>query len=109
MKLKVYTMISESFRYGDSEGEKIWRYSNKKLRDEEFEKEIQAMRKITDLTEYEPNSFEDSIHKWAYDFKKRDEIIEIHEREEGEFLNQLIIEQRKDKIKNLKRNEENIL
>lgn len=102
MKLKVYTIQSEAFRYGDSEGVELKRYSSKELRDSEFDKVIMVLRKITDYTEYEPNCFEDSIHKWAYDYSKIDETITIIEKEEGEFLNQLIIESRKDKIEKIK-------
>ena len=101
MKLKVYTWESESFRYGDSEGVKVWRYVSKGLRDLEYDKEIHSMRNIPDLTEYEPECFEDSIHKWAYDFHKKDDTLEIHESEPGELLNQLIIEAHKDKINKL--------
>lgn len=103
MKLKVYSIKFESFRYGDTQGEELKRFSSKELRDEMFEKEVGALRKITDLTEYEPNSFEDSVHKWAYDFEKYEETIEIIEKEEGEFLNGLIIEARKDKILKLQK------
>lgn len=98
MQIKVYKMLSESFRYGDSEGVKEWIYSSKELRDFEYDKELQAMRNIEDLTEYEPESFSDSIHKWVYTFHKKDDTIEIIESEEGEFLNRLIIESRKDKL-----------
>lgn len=101
MKIQVYKMVSESFRYGDLEDHKVWMYASKELRDEAYEKELQAMRNIADLTEYEPENFSDSIHKWAYSYEKKDDVIEIHEREEGELLNQLIIESRKDKIKKL--------
>jgi len=98
MKIKVFTIKSESFRYGDSQGEEIKRFSSEELRDKQFDKEVGEMRKIADLTEYEPNSFEDSIHKWAYDYEKRYEVIDIIEKEDGEFLNELIIQARKDKI-----------
>jgi WD40 repeat protein len=101
MKIKVYTWESESFRYGDSEGVKVWRYVSKELRDLEYDKEIQAMRNIPDLTEYEPECFEDSIHKWAYDYRKKDDTVEIIESEPGELLKELIIDSRKDKINKL--------
>jgi hypothetical protein len=105
MKIKVYTVKEESFRYGDSEGESFKRFATKEHRDVYFMKQIDAMRKISDLTEYQPNCFEDSLHKWAYDFSTFDETIEIVESEEGQFLNQLIIESRKDKIEKITGNE----
>lgn len=100
MKIKVYTIVLESFRYGDSQGQKVWRYFSKKHRDEALEKELQSLRKISGLTEYQPDCFEDS-NKWVFDYKKNDETIDIIEKEEGELLNQLIIEARKDKIKKI--------
>jgi hypothetical protein len=103
MKIKVYTVKEESFRYGDSEGESLKRFATKEHRDVYFIKQIDAMKKIADLTEYEPNCFEDSLHKWAYDFSMLDETIEIVESEEGELLNQLIVESRKDKINKLQK------
>lgn len=98
MRIKVFTVEYKSFRYGESEGVTLHRFSTKELADEFFDKEVDAMRKISDLTEYEPNCFEDSMHKWAYDYKMFEELIIINEKEEGEFLNQLIIESRKDKL-----------
>lgn len=102
MKLKVYTVVEESFRYGDSEGKTKKIFSTMEHRDEYFNQQIGFMRKLEDLNEYEPNCFEDSIHKWAYDYSKIDETIDIIEKEEGELLNNLIIESRKDKIEKLK-------
>ncbi len=101
MWIKVYTVKEESFRFGDSEGESLKRFATKVHRDIYFTRQIDTMRKTPDLTEYQPNCFEDSIHKWAYDFSMIDETIEIVESEEGQFLNQLIIESRKDKIEKL--------
>ena len=68
MRITVFTVKDESFRYGESEGVTLKRFSSKKLADEHLDRETNALRKISDLTEYEPNCFEDSSHKWAYEY-----------------------------------------
>ena len=105
MKLKVYSVKDESFRYGDENNTSIKRFATQELQEEYFNKQVESMRGTSDLTEYEPNCFEDSIHKWAYEFSKYEEVIEIIEKEEGEFLNKLIVESRKDKIEKISGNE----
>lgn len=101
MKLTVFTVKDESFRYGDENSTNIKRFSTPELQEEYFNREIEAMRKISDLTECEPNCFVDSMHKWAYEFTKYEEVIEIIEKEEGEFLNEIVVGMRKNKIKKI--------
>jgi hypothetical protein len=101
MRLTVFTVEHESFRYGDPEGKFYYRFATKELAEEFLEKETSAMRKIADITEYKPDCFEDSLHKWAYEYKIYEELIVITEKEEGELLNRLIVESRKDKISKL--------
>lgn len=79
MKLTVFTVKDISFRYGDENSVNIKRFSTEELCNEYFDYQVNAMKKIADLTEYEPNCFEDSNHKWAYEFFKYKEEIEIVE------------------------------
>ena len=101
MKLVVFIVKDQSFRYGDIENEAVKRFSTEELRDKYFEDIVKDYRSNENLTEYGPESFEDSIQKWAYQVFKDKEEIEIIETEEGEILNRMLAEARRDKIKKI--------
>jgi len=84
MKLIVFAVKDESFRYGDENSSTIKRFSTEELQKDYFKYLVSSYRKVLDLTEYKPGCFEDSAHKWAYEVTKYEEIIDITETKDWE-------------------------
>ena len=81
MKIHVFVVIDESFRYGDLESSKKYYFISKELQDDYFEFLRKDFIENQDMIEYEKNSFEHKSgnSKWAYYIDKFEENLEIIE------------------------------
>jgi hypothetical protein len=81
MKIKVYTTINESYRYGDLDYKYEIHFISEELRDDYFENVLRkGYIENEHLEEYEENNFESKNkddQKWCYSIGKKEEEIEI--------------------------------
>ena len=79
MKINVFTVVNESYSYGDLNSSNKKYFTTKELRDDYFDFLRKDYLENMDMEEYEENSFcaKTGYKRWAYSISKVEEELEI--------------------------------
>jgi len=78
MKIHVFTVTNESYRYGDLESSPVKFFKTKELRDDYYDHRLKHYRDVLQLVDYGNGEFGDN-HAWAYTVSCGEKDLEIIE------------------------------